>query len=191
MWANQKYRIEVWIEKEALEGVFQPACAELDVPFLCCRGYTSQSEMWRAGMRLRRHAIKGKQRPIVLHFGDHDPSGIDMTRDIVDRLAMFIGSPIKLERVALNMDQIEQYDPPPNPAKTTDSRANEYIALFGTESWELDALEPRVLHAMVQEKIRDWIDDERWQEKVEERDEARRKMFNLVERWDDISDQLD
>src|SRR5262249_46150196 len=88
--AKQPCRVEVWIEKEALAGVFQRVCDELQVPFFSCRGYTSQSEMWVAGMRLKR-ILRAKQKPVILHFGDHDPSGIDMTRDIVDRLQMFMG----------------------------------------------------------------------------------------------------
>ena len=88
-WADQEWRPEVWIEKEALAGVFERACEDLQVPFFCCRGYTSQSEMWSAGQRLARWKNRFLQTPIILHFGDHDPSGIDMSRDIEDRLRLF------------------------------------------------------------------------------------------------------
>lgn len=84
-WRDQRHRIEVWIEKDALAGVFQRVCNELDVPFFSCRGYTSQSEMWSAAQRLQSYMDNG-QEPVILHFGDHDPSGIDMSRDIFDRL---------------------------------------------------------------------------------------------------------
>lgn len=148
-WEGQPNRVEVWIEKEALAGVFERVCQEFDVPFLCCRGYTSQSEMWVGAQRLLRHA-KGGQKPLILHFGDHDPSGIDMTRDIQDRLFMF-GCRLELQRLALNMDQVREYDPPPNPAKETDSRFAGYIREYGDESWELDALEPQVLAQLVRD----------------------------------------
>jgi len=151
-WAGQPYRPEVWIEKDALVGVFERVCQELDVPLLSCRGYTSQSEMWGASQRLLRYKSK-KQTPFILHFGDHDPSGKDMSRDIVDRLELFTDGEVKFQRLALNMDQVERYSPPPNPAKVTDSRAKGYIAEFGDESWELDALEPRVLDALVRSAI--------------------------------------
>src|SRR5229473_1094494 len=101
-WAGQPYRPEVWIEKDALVGVFERVCGELDVPLLSCRGYTSQTEMWGAGQRLLKH-IKNKQTPIIFHFGDHDPSGKDMSRDILDRLELFIGRELRFERLALNM----------------------------------------------------------------------------------------
>lgn len=115
-WATQSYRVEVWIEKEALAGVFQRVCQQLDIPFFSCRGYNSQSEMWRAGVRFSAIDQNG-QTPIILHFGDHDPSGIDMTRDIKDRLNLFCGFPVFVERLALNMPQVRQFKPPPNPAK--------------------------------------------------------------------------
>jgi hypothetical protein len=122
-WAQQKYRPEVWIEKDALVGVFERFCQELDVPLFSCRGYTSQSEMWGAAQRMVGHR-RQKQIPVVFHFGDHDPSGRDMSRDIVDRIELFTGKSLKFERLALNMDQVKQYGPPPNPAKITDSRAS-------------------------------------------------------------------
>jgi hypothetical protein len=120
-WRTQPYRVEVWIEKDALVGVIEGVCQDLDVPFFSCRGYTSQSEMWSAAQRLRKHA-KGDQTPVILHFGDHDPSGCDMTRDIQDRLRMFIGKHLEVRRLALNMPQVDEYNPPPNPAKISDSR---------------------------------------------------------------------
>jgi hypothetical protein len=89
-WANQSYRPEVWVEKDALVGVIGQVCERWDVPYFSCRGYTSSSEMWAASQRLKRHARKG-QTPIIFHLGDHDPSGKDMTRDITSRLELFMG----------------------------------------------------------------------------------------------------
>jgi hypothetical protein len=108
MWANQPKRVEVWIEKEALAGVITRVCNDLDVPYFACRGYVSQSEQWRAGMRCRTNYNRASQDTVVLHLADHDPSGIDMTRDNQERLSMlagYRGAPT-VERIALNMDQI-------------------------------------------------------------------------------------
>ncbi len=157
-WKDQDYRVEVWIEKEALAGVFEQVCDDWDVPFFCCRGYTSQSEMWRAAERLDSY----NQESVILHFGDHDPSGIDMTRDIIDRLNLFMTSNLILERLALNMDQVRQYNPPPNPAKVTDSRFASYRTEYGDESWELDALEPQVLASLVENAVADYVDGPSW-----------------------------
>lgn len=186
-WAGQKYRPEVWIEKDALVGVFERVCRELDVPLFSCRGYTSQSEMWVGAQRLLRHT-KAKQAPMIFHFGDHDPSGKDMSRDITDRLELFTGRALKFERLALNMDQVEQYDPPPNPAKITDSRATAYIAEFGDESWELDALEPSVLEALVRDAIEKVVDEAKMREATEEQKRHRETLALVAERFEEVEE---
>lgn len=178
MWANQRYRPEVWIEKDALVGVFERVCNEMDVPLFSCRGYTSQSEMWGASQRLYRW-MHAKQTPIILHFGDHDPSGLDMTRDITERLEMFIGFD-GIDRLALNMDQVEKYQPPPNPAKMSDTRAKWYVEEFETEdSWELDALDPDTLAALIRKRLNKLIDPVKWAEDVK-RAEKGRKALRLL-----------
>jgi hypothetical protein len=186
-WATQKYRPEVWIEKDALAGVFERICQELDVPLFSCRGYTSQSEMWVGAQRLLRYR-KSAQKPVIFHFGDHDPSGKDMSRDITGRLQLFTGKALYFERLALNMDQIEQYEPPPNPAKITDSRANAYIAEFGGESWELDALEPSVLEALVRKAIDGVIDHDAMEEAVQTQAHHRETLALVAERFDEVEE---
>lgn len=187
-WAKQSVRPEVWIEKDALAGVVEGICQELDVPYFSCRGYTSQSEMWAGAMRLKRHLENG-QNTLILHFGDHDPSGKDMTRDIEERLELFMGG-TELRRLALNMDQVEHYNPPPNPAKLTDSRANAYIAEFGDESWELDALEPAVIVDLIRTAIEGVRDEDAWQEAVEEEDTHKDLLSKASKRWSEVVELL-
>lgn len=189
LWATQKYRPEVWIEKDALAGVFERVCDELRVPYFSCRGYTSQSEMWVAGQRFLRYKSRG-QKPVIFHFGDHDPSGIDMTRDIKDRLLLFTRNGVRLDRLALNMDQVEEYGPPPNPAKITDSRADGYIREFGEESWELDALEPNVLAGLVRDAVLELRDDAAWNEAVEIEREHRRLLGEVSNNWETLTEDL-
>ena len=186
LWDSQDVRFEVWIEKDALVGVIQNVCEELDVPFFSCRGYVSDSEMWQAGMRVRRHNKNG-QRVIMLHLGDHDPSGIDMTRDIEDRITLFSAhGDFELRRIALTMEQVEDQSPPPNPAKTTDSRYAGYVAQFGDESWELDALEPSFIVQLIQDGVdleRDMI---RWEEAVQAQEDERKQIEDIIERWGEL-----
>lgn len=157
LWADQPYYCEVWVEKDALVGVVERPCNRLRVPFFAGRGYISQSEMYNAGKRFEEKIQSGKK-VVIFHLGDHDPSGIDMTRDNIDRLTLFSGYPIDVRRLALNRDQISQYRPPPNPAKITDTRAKDYIRNFGDSSWELDALDPGVIDAIVSAHIEGLID---------------------------------
>lgn len=178
-WAGQRHRPEVWIEKDALVGVVEGVCEELDVPFFACRGYVSQSEQWRAGMRHARH-FAGDQETIIFHLGDHDPSGLDMTRDNAMRLGLFTSLGYEVRRLALNMDQVQEYEPPPNPAKITDSRYESYAVEHGTESWELDALEPAVIAALIRSNVEALIDPDPWAEAVERERAGRERLRALA-----------
>ena len=192
-WANQAYRPEVWIEKDALIGVISGICEEYDVPYFSCRGYVSQSSMWSAGHnRLRRH-FQNDQLPVIIHLADHDPSGMDMTRDNDERLAMFAGfdGAHDIERIALNMNQIERYNPPPNPAKVTDSRAKAYIAEFGSDSWELDALEPKVIVGLIKAQLERIIDPDAWKKTDDRILEHRETLEKIAENYYDIKNYLD
>lgn len=149
-WEGQPNYVEVWVEKDALIGIVSQACKTLDVPHFSCRGYTSQSEMWVAAQRFIRQGNRDSR--TIIHLGDHDPSGIDMTRDIQERLDMF-GADVHVKRVALTMEQINTYNPPPNPTKLTDARASGYIREYGHECWELDALEPKVITELINNEV--------------------------------------
>lgn len=179
-WENQPYHVEVWIEKDALIGVISRICRQLDVTHFSCRGYTSASEMWKAGYYRLKHAIHNDKTPVIIHLGDHDPSGIDMTRDIAERLALFSGHPVEVNRIALNRDQIDLYNPPPNPAKLTDSRADGYIQLHGYSSWELDALDPDVLSNLVEEAVLELRDPDLWDEMIEEENRGIARLKEMI-----------
>jgi hypothetical protein len=174
-WRDQPSYVEVWIEKDALTGILMDVCGEEDVPYFSCRGYTSQSEMFAAGMRLKSHAKAGRN-PVIIHLGDHDPSGIDMTRDVADRLTLFCGSPVEVNRIALNWEQVQEYQPPPNPAKMTDSRFAGYEANYGSESWELDAIEPLAMQNLIRDAIRTYRDDDAWDAAVEREQEGKNTL---------------
>jgi len=186
-WVGQQYRPEVWVEKEALEGVFLSVCRKWDVPVFSCRGYTSQSEMWRASQRFIEYREDGRE-PLIFHFGDHDPSGIDMTRDIEDRLELFVGPDgIFVERLALNIDQVRKHNPPPNPAKSSDSRFRGYTKKFGKQSWELDALEPRILVDLAEREIKAAIDDQdAWNATGDTIDRGREELRQVGSRYREV-----
>lgn len=161
-WKDQPNYIEAWIEKDALVGVLEVACQPFQIPHFSCRGYVSDSEAWAAGRRIREKVLAGKE-VVILHLGDHDPSGIDMTRDIQSRLELFSQEDeIDVRRLALNMAQVEEFNPPPNPAKMTDSRFRDYERLHGDESWELDALDPKVIAALISREVQSMIDYGEW-----------------------------
>jgi hypothetical protein len=183
-WATQLFRPEVWVEKAALEGVIGEICNKLQVDFFSCRGYNSQSEQWRAGRRFAGYVQKG-QRPIVFHLGDHDPSGLDMTEDNRNRLSLFAGVPINVVRLGLNMPQIEELRPPPNPVKPSDSRYGAYARRFGEECWELDALTPEYITKLIEDAVVAIRDQRAWDEMMAQESEDLRRLNMIVDELND------
>lgn len=186
MWDNQRNRVFVIVEKEALAGVLERVCRKWDVPLLAARGYPSASVLREFAVEDLIPTIdQGGQDVTILHLGDHDPSGIDMSRDLTDRLGMFCrGAAFDLKRIALTMDQIEEERPPPNPAKITDSRFENYAEKYGDESWELDALTPSYLNDLVEEHIHDLVDEDEWTAREQEIDGVQKRLQKLAKKFD-------
>ena len=180
-WLDQPNLVWVMIEKQALEGVMIPVCRSVEVPFIANKGYSSASIMYEIGRELRRHRNHG-QDIHVLYLGDHDPSGLDIAHDVQTRLELFSEGTVEVHRLALNYDQIELYNPPPNPAKQTDSRYAAYVDEWGEECWELDALTPTVLRDLVRDAVDELRDRELWDESMQEQDDQKEKLTNLAAR---------
>ncbi len=181
LWVGQRYRVFVIVEKEALVGVLEPTCRQYDVPLLAARGYPSGTVLREFVERDILPCIGEGADPIILHLGDHDPSGIDMSRDLAKRLAMFAGQEVTLERIGLNMDQIEELNPPKNPAKQTDARFAGYEKEFGESSWELDALSPAYLAKLLTKQIYSYIDDGPFEEARAEVEKVRARLVEVAE----------
>lgn len=196
VWKTQPVHVEVMCEKQALEGIVAPVCRELNVPFSSNKGYVSQSFLWRKSQEFLSLLLDGKVEIILLYLGDHDPSGLDMDRDLLERLETFLREDgcrheqdafedrIQVTRVALTREQIHKYNPPPNPAKLTDSRAGDYIKEHGPYSWELDSLEPRVLTKMVRLSIMAFIDDDLWSKAQEKEQRMYDSLRDMTQRID-------
>jgi hypothetical protein len=182
-WENQRYRPEVWIEKNALIGVIEGVCTDLRVPYFATIGNNSQTLQYQAGKRFAKYFDQGLI-PIVLHLADHDPNGIDMTRDVRDRLELYARRPVEVRRIALNMDQVERYSPPPNFAKEADTRFDDYVATFGTEEcWELDALSPAVIEGLIRIEIEGLIEQPAWDAARSEEERGRKLLQDAAENW--------
>ncbi len=178
---TQKIYIEVWVEKDALISIVEDVCSKLDVPCFSCRGYVSSSEMYEAACRIQNQIeIEGKQEAFIIHLGDHDPSGIDMTRDIQERMDLF-GAEVRVDRIALTWEQIELYNPPTNPTKLTDSRATGYIEKYGYDCWELDALEPRVIEQLIIDSVTNLTDIDLYEDMKGKEKEERQKLYDFIQ----------
>ena len=153
----QHIYIELWVEKDALSGVLKRITNKYGVRLMVNKGYSSVSAMYDASKRLKYYGDNHDKEQIILYLGDHDPSGLDMIRDIKDRLNEFGVYP-EVRQIGLTKQQIKKYNPPPNPAKIKDPRAKWYIKEHGNVSWEVDALTPKVLHELVIKHIEQEID---------------------------------
>ena len=176
-WSDQEDYVEVWVEKDALSGVLLPITNDYHVNLMVNRGYSSISAMHDSSIRFRLAEQEGKICSL-LYMGDLDPSGEDMVRDIKDRLKEFRAN-VQVDKIALNKEQVEEFNLPPNPAKTTDPRSRGFIAENGAFSWELDAMPPASLDSLLREKLEELLDREAYdaQIELENKDKAEMEKF--------------
>ena len=177
---GQDVYIELWVEKDALSGVLKRITSKYHINLMVNRGYSSCSAMHDAYERLERQESEGKK-TVILYLGDHDPSGLDMIRDIEERLNEFGVNP-EVRQIGLTMKQIKKYNPPPNPAKITDPRARNYIAEFGNVSWEVDALTPEVLHKLVKDNVEELIDMDLFNDKLIQEEQDKEKLQEFADK---------
>lgn len=171
---GQDTYIECWSEKDALSNILYRVSSHYHIYLVINRGYSSCTAMHDAHERFEDH-----DNNVILYMGDHDPSGLDMVRDIQDRLDEF-GSCVEVIPVALTTAQVKQYNPPPNWAKVTDPRAKWYIQEHGNTSWEVDALEPKVIHELLQHHVESRIDMNHFREMIEKENEGKAILKEML-----------
>jgi len=160
-WADQDYYIEVWVEKDAMASTISDIPWKYSIPFMSNKGYSSTTAMHDAEERFDTNEYKCK----ILYLGDHDPSGLNMDKDISNRVG------VEVERIALTVEQVEKYSLPPNPAKKSDPRSKNYVSEYGNKSWELEALPIKLVRELLEEKIMHYIDMNKYN-KVRELEEV-------------------
>jgi hypothetical protein len=196
-WDDQNYYIELYCEKQAMESILKPIADKYHIYFGYNKGYSSASTVYELSKRVSQQIFNGKK-VVILYLGDHDPSGIDMVRDIKERLIEFftMGDDLVLDEyevrenfqvksIALTKEQIETHNPPPNPAKITDPRAKNYIKEHGQVSWELDSLDPESLIEITEDGIAEFLDKEKYEEVIQK---EKNQITLLREFGDKISD---
>ena len=169
-WENQPKYVEVWIEKKALQAVFEGPCDKHDVLLAPCKGYPSLTFLKEAYDRFTEAENEGLD-PVILYFGDYDPSGEDIPRSVQDNLAR-MGVDVKVERCALLAHQVEAWNLPPAPAKATDSRT---LNASMDVQIELDAVEPRQLRQLCEDAILSQFDQDIYEELLETETEEKKE----------------
>jgi len=190
-WRGQERYVELWVEKEALAGQMEPIAADYHVTLMANKGYSSASAMYESAQRIMREANqaesdyydpnKPERDPTIFYIGDHDPSGEDMVRDLESRLVEFGVQRLTFKKLALTMEQVKRYNLPPNPAKTTDSRFETYVAEHGNKSWEVEALPPKILAKLVREALESVVDREKMDEVIDEESEHKSALERACE----------
>lgn len=189
-WENQEIYPEVFIEKKALQGVFESVCRRNYVALSPCKGYPSLTFLYEAAQRFKRMSRDGKK-CVILYFGDYDPSGEDIPRSIEENLSA-MGASVEVRRIALMENQVIDWNLPPAPAKTTDSRTANWDGLGQVE---LDAVEPNKLQQICEDAIEDLFDRELYSELLDqesdERQTFRSELKYFVENIDNDEDEYE
>ena len=186
-WEDQTHYVMVMVEKEALAGILKRVTDMYHVPLLANKGYPSASFLYEAAGWILEQKVAYKKCHI-LYLGDHDPSGMHMPDDIKKRLAE-LDCHVDVERIALNMDQIKKYGLPYNQVKKKDSRAHKYVCKYGEKSWELDALDPKILADILTENINKYLRKNRYNKKIKEEENEKKRLEGIVGRVESGEDK--
>lgn len=208
-WKDQDHYVEMYCEKKAGINTLKPIAEKYHIYFGFNKGYSSASAMYDLAKRVKEQIEDGKK-AIILYFGDHDPSGLDMVNDITKRITEFLTKgeePLdhledydfssdednlpyfQVIPVSLTMEQIKKYNPPPNPAKLTDPRAKKYIEEFGDVSWELDSIDALELRKIAEESVWDYIDMEKYDAWIEREEKEKKALKEFGKKLEGDSDE--
>ncbi len=175
IWPTQPRRLEAWLEKDALSGIFNKVCSHYQVTLNVGRGYDGWDSIHNAASR-----YGDGSNWTVLYYGDFDPSGEDMVRSLRDRLDQ-LGSHPEIRKVALSMDDVVRYDLPPNMTKLTDTRRNAFVEKNGDVSVELDALLPEILEESLRTEIEKLLDMDAFRASQEQEAKDREQIVLALE----------
>lgn len=164
---SQDIYLEIWIEKDTATSIIEDVADPYCLRVVTRRGYnsvTAEADYYRRAQE----AIDKGRKPVVLYFGDFDPSGKDMLRASLRTLEEHMGlKQIEVITAALTEDQVQDLPPKPEAAKKRDPRYKGYVSQYGTSAWELEALHPRDLQRIAKEAIENTLDMEMFQTELE------------------------
>jgi hypothetical protein len=184
---DQDHYVEVWVEKDALSGIFTDTLGYYRVVLNVGRGYDGWTSIYRASQRFMRREGEGRE-VTVLYFGDFDPSGEDMHRSLQDRFAE-LGVYPDMPKIALTLEDARVL--PGDVTKAGDTRAAAFVAQYGDLAVELDALPVEELRQRIRDSIEERINMEALEESHRIEDEGREAMDSLIEELADRFSNLD
>lgn len=157
---GQSERVYIGVEKNGMLELLRAWFWDYGMPIIALGGYSSQSFV----DAIAEDIINDGRPSVFIYAGDFDPSGEDIQRDFVRRTGVFD----HVQRIALTLDQVQEYDLPPALGKDTDTRAQRFVSKYGQlMQVELDALEPTTLRRLYMEAIAEHFDVSEWENSVE------------------------
>ena len=160
IWATQPYHVEVWSEKNGLSDVIWPVCSRYRVPYVPTKGQPSITLLYNSAQAM----IASEKRTHLLYVGDHDATGLNISRVIEEELREF-GVDVTLHRVAVTPQQIATYNLPTRPGKQSDNKHAAFVAAYGPDCVEVDALQvvsQDLLPTLIRQAIEPLIDWDPW-----------------------------
>ena len=179
-WKYQPHYVEVWVEKQALERIVQAVAEDWFVTSFACKGYVGYSALKDAAVRFESIQAQSAKERHIIYLGDFDPSGKDIERFISEAMRDDFDIDVDVERIALTRDQIEDYRLPPQPAKRSDARFDDFVAKNGNMAVELDALEPPVLKQLIDDAINEYYNQNTFDRFVKPKEDEERKEVKEV-----------
>lgn len=174
-WENQPNYVEIWIEKKAMIGFFDKTCTEAGVALCPCKGYPSLTFLYEAKQRFEAAVNRG-QNPVMLYFGDYDPSGEDIPRSIGENLRN-MGVDVDVQRILLMEHQVLEMGLPPAPTKSGDTRS---VHWNGIGQVEMDAVDPDELTTIIEDAVGEVFDEDVHAELMEEEDTERKEYIKTL-----------
>ena len=154
-WADCDQYCEVWTESRSLAGVVQGLCSELAVSLYPAGGFASMTLLYDAAQYIEQRA-SDKESAVVFYVGDYDPAGVLIDQSIEQELREHLpdGFPLEFQRIAVNEDQVIEYDLPTKPRKASDARR-----LDITETVEAEAMPAATLRELLRSSIEGLLPD--------------------------------
>jgi hypothetical protein len=193
---GQPVTLEIWSEKDAISGILRRVTSKYHVRLNVNKGYGSSSSFYSAYQRAVESLNEG--RPFYIgYFGDHDPSGLDMIRDIKERIDFMLNNGTQLNAtgiecfyqgffkvvpIGLTMKQIKKYGPPENPAKLDDPRADKYVQTYGPVSWEVDALKPPVIVEIAETWVLKYLEESLYQKMLRKEERHKKALREATDK---------
>jgi hypothetical protein len=176
LWSTQDSYLECWVEKDAIASIVAGVANSFGVPVFVCRGFASLSSLYAAAGTFRA-AVEAGKKPIIYHLGDHDPSGVAAGESVLRSFRDDFAVDLQFVRAAVTRQQIEEFDLPTRPVKTSDTRAAKWT---GGQCVELDSMRPADIRRIVEQSITRHIEPRAWEiARIAEEDERQklRKIF--------------